>query len=336
MCTTVCFKKENQIIVGNNEDTFIKTGMIFTNHRGYRKTAMLIPPEKPLEWVSKFGSISFSQCGKEFPCGGINEKGLVVEQMTLLETIYPEMDHRLGIKELQWIQMILDTCETVEAAVEITKNIRISQASWPIHFLICDATSDYRIIEYLDGNLHIFGDHGDRVPILTNTTYLDSIDYLKGKKKSAEIQNPYLFNSIERFVKASHLIYKVNEFLSSPTNTGFDILSQVSTENTVWSFVYNISTPTLYIKDFFNKSKFTISLKDIDFSPKAPWKVMELSSKRDILCEVGFENYDFEKNKNLVESFFHNKHVASLMGYKIPSEALMYYSLYPEKLSELD
>jgi penicillin V acylase-like amidase (Ntn superfamily) len=336
MCTTVCFKKENQIIVGNNEDTFIKNGMIFTNHRGLRKRALLILPENPLEWVSKYGSISFSQSGKEFPCSGINEKGLVVEQMTLPESIYPENDYRPGIKELQWIQMILDTCDNVQAVVEITKNIRFAQASWPIHFLVCDATGDYRIIEFLNGELHTYGDSGDRVPVLTNSKYLESIDYMKGKKKASEIQNPYLFNSIERFVKACHLTSKVKEFLSSPTTTGFDILSQVSTENTIWSFVYNVTNPTLYIKDFFNKSKFSIALKDLDFSQKSNWKVMELSSKRDILCEMYFEDYTFEKNKTLVESFYHNKHIATLMGYKVPNEALMSYSLYPERLLEFE
>jgi penicillin V acylase-like amidase (Ntn superfamily) len=336
MGTTICFKKEDQIIVGNNEDTFIQTGMIFTNHRGLRKKAFLIPPENPLEWVSKYGSLSFSQCGKEFPSSGINETGLVVEQMSLPETVYPKLDDRKALKELQWIQMILDTCKTAEEAVQISKNIRISQATLPIHYLVCDALGDYRIFEYLMGELQIFGSTGDRVPVLTNTNYLDSIDYMKGKKIASEIQNPYLFNSIERFVKACMLTSKVNEFLSSPTNTAFEILSQTATTNTIWSFVYNVTKPTLYLKDFSNKSKFSISLQDIDFSTGASWKVMELSSKRDILCEVTFQDYTFDLNKKLVESFFHHRQIAYLIGYKIPLEALMFFSLYPEQILKLE
>jgi choloylglycine hydrolase len=336
MCTTICFKKENQIIVGNNEDTFIQTGMIFTNHRNLKKKAFLIPPENPMEWISKYGSISFSQCGKEFPSSGINEAGLVIEQMTLLESVYPIQDDRQAVKELQLIQLILDTCKTAEEAVQITKNVRITQATWPLHYLVCDATGDYRIIEYLQGDLHAFGDTGDRVPVLTNSTYLDSIDYMKGKKNVSEIQNPYLFNSIERFIKACLLTSKVNEFLSSPITTGFDILSQVAGPDTIWSFVYNVSNPTLYIKDFSNKSKITISLQNLDFSPDAPKKVMELSSKKDILCEVAFQDYSFSINKKLVESYFHHKQVTSMMGFSVPDEALMFFALYPEKLSKLN
>jgi Penicillin V acylase and related amidases len=53
---------------------------------------MIQPPEKPIEWISKYGSITFNQSGREFPHGGINEKGLVIEQMWLDEAAYPEMD----------------------------------------------------------------------------------------------------------------------------------------------------------------------------------------------------------------------------------------------------
>jgi len=63
---------------------------------------------------------------------------------------------------------------------------------------------------------------------------------------------------------------------------------------------------------------------------------MELSSKRDILCDINFEEYSFNKNKTLVESFFSNKHVASLMGFNIPEEVLMSLSLYPENFLKLD
>lgn len=335
MCTTICFKKENQIIVGNNEDTFILNGMIFTNHRGLKKVALLAPSEKPYDWISKYGSISFSQFGKEFPSSGINERGLVVEQMQLPETEYPMQDGRKTVKDLQWIQMILDTCQTSEEAAQITIELRLTQTTWPAHFLICDATGDFRIMEYLNGNIHIYGQTGDRVPVLTNSKYIDSIDYMKGKKVASEIKEPYLFNSIERFVKASVLTSKVSEFISKPSSSCFDILSQVATENTVWSFAYNLSNPTLYIKDFFNHSKKTIELREIDFSANASWKLMELTSKKDILDEITFQDYSFNLNHKLVETNFHNQYVAEYLGYHIPYEALMRFSLYPESVLKL-
>jgi choloylglycine hydrolase len=32
---------------------------------------------KTISWISKYGSITFNQYGREFPTGGMNEKGLV-------------------------------------------------------------------------------------------------------------------------------------------------------------------------------------------------------------------------------------------------------------------
>ena len=67
-----------------------------------------MPDGNTISWVSQYGSITFNQYGKEFPTGGMNEKGLVVELMWLDGTIYPQPDERPAIGVLQWIQYQLD------------------------------------------------------------------------------------------------------------------------------------------------------------------------------------------------------------------------------------
>ena len=42
-----------------------------------------------ISWTSKFGNVTFNQYGKEFPTGGMNENGLVIELMWLNEARYP-------------------------------------------------------------------------------------------------------------------------------------------------------------------------------------------------------------------------------------------------------
>lgn len=131
------------------------------------------------------------------------------------------------------------------------------------------------------------------------------------------------------------LTSKVAEFVSSPTSTGFEILSQVATEHTVWSFIYNISDGLLIIKDFLNKSRATIVMSEIDFSPNGPWKLLNLESRRDMLDDLEFHDYSFNTNLALVESFFENKHIANLMGFKVPIEVLKQISIYPEQMLKL-
>ena len=103
-CSTFLLSKDGQLVFGRNYDWVTGNGMLVTNAKGLKKTALLQGNEKPVSWVSKWGSITFNQYGKEFPHGGMNEAGLVVELMWLDGTAYPAEDSRPALNELQWIQ----------------------------------------------------------------------------------------------------------------------------------------------------------------------------------------------------------------------------------------
>src|SRR6185436_5175860 len=96
-----------------------------TNLRGLFKTSMQTSDGKTISWVSKYGSITFNQYGKEFPTAGMNEKGLVVELMWLDGTHYPQKDQRPSVDVLQWIQYELDNSATVEQVIKTDATLRI-------------------------------------------------------------------------------------------------------------------------------------------------------------------------------------------------------------------
>ena len=87
-CTTFVIKSENNLVFGRNLDWISENGLVVVNQRNQRKQSIVFPPSKPVTWTSKYGSITFNQFGKEFPFGGINEKGLVIEVM-LAPAQYP-------------------------------------------------------------------------------------------------------------------------------------------------------------------------------------------------------------------------------------------------------
>ena len=134
-CTTFSFSdKKGNIVFGRNFDFPVGVGHIEINKRNLRKTAFIRAPEKPLEWISKYGSITFNQIGKEFPYGGMNEAGLVIEQMWLQETAYPQLDERYSLSELQWIQYQLDNSKSVKDVINSDNLVRISFTSVsPLH-----------------------------------------------------------------------------------------------------------------------------------------------------------------------------------------------------------
>lgn len=82
--------------------------------------------------------MTVSQVAKEMPNGGINEAGLVVEQTTLWTSVYPEALERPAIGELQWIQLMLDTCTSVNEVIGAAGQVRIINPMSRLHYLVCD------------------------------------------------------------------------------------------------------------------------------------------------------------------------------------------------------
>lgn len=88
-CTTFVLKSNGQIYFGRNLDWGCEDGLIIINPRGVQKTSLVMQGHSPAKWTSKYGSVTFNQFGQKRPFGGMNETGLVVEQMMLLESQYP-------------------------------------------------------------------------------------------------------------------------------------------------------------------------------------------------------------------------------------------------------
>src|SRR5215217_5618725 len=84
-CTTLCLVRDGEVLYGRNYDFEIGQGFVMTNRRGVLKTSAA----GTLHWMSRYGSATFNQWGREFPMDGMNEAGLVVALMWLDETVYP-------------------------------------------------------------------------------------------------------------------------------------------------------------------------------------------------------------------------------------------------------
>src|SRR6187399_2207527 len=124
-CTTFFLQHNGQMVFGRNYDWVADAGIVCTNQRGLAKTSVKNPDGNTISWVSLYGSITFNQYGKEFPTGGMNEKGLVVELMWLDGTHYPQKDQRPSVDVLQWIQYQLDNSGSVEEVIKTDATLRI-------------------------------------------------------------------------------------------------------------------------------------------------------------------------------------------------------------------
>lgn len=269
-CTTFCMKDNNgHLIFGRNFDFPSGLGYVEINHRSQIKAAHIAPPEKPFSWISKYGSISFNQIGREFPYGGMNEAGLVVEQMWHQDAKYPEMDDRKALTELQWIQYQLDNAATVDEVIASDSWLRISFTSTAtLHFLVADAEGKVATIEFTDGKMNVYT--GSTLPYaaLANCSYETSLDYkLKKEIGNTESFAAWTENSSGRFKTAADMIASWSPDKGHIVEYGFSVLEHVAQgDATQWSIVYDITEMKIYYRTNTNPQIRSLNFNDFDYA----------------------------------------------------------------------
>lgn len=270
MCTIIA---KNHFI-GKNFDSVVNTGMIFTNKRGLIKTAAIFPPEIPLEWVSLYGSITFSQSGKEYPVCGMNECGLVVEQATLKSTVYPDQDGNPAASSLEMTQFLLDTCSNIGQALDALARAVIVTTSWPVHFALFDREGNRVIVEFLKGEKKIYQEKSSESIVMDNTEYLQRNCLLE--------------------------LRTVGEV--------FETLDELRARDTIWSAVYDLNGMKIHIRSGENSEEILIQLDQADFSPQSKNLLLDLKEK-----ELCWSSFNEERNRMLLHDFFYHPVIAEQM-----------------------
>lgn len=338
-CSTFVLMGGKHVYFGRNWDHYTSKGLIIVNKKNVAKTALLAPPETPVQWVSKYGSITFNQIGKEFPYGGMNEKGLVVEMMWLEDTKYPEPDKRSAIMEVQWIQYQLDNFSTVKEVIQSNSKIRISQSWSKLHYLVCDRSGDAASIEFIDGKFVCHTGQDLPVRVLTNDTYDKCLDFMKAYREF-EWKDKVAHTSLEskdRFVKIAK---RLEEFetgnIKPAVEYAFDILSSVSAGKvrgacTAWSIIYDLNNLQINFKTFENRNIRIVKFSDFDFACSAPSKVLDIT--KDIKGDVYEHFFQYTKtiNRILIQTVFNIYKKAGFIK-DIPAYAVAFLANYPETL----
>jgi penicillin V acylase-like amidase (Ntn superfamily) len=125
-CTGFQLKDGKQLIVCFSFDHQIGAGHIYVNKRNVERQRYLLYAERPLAWVSKYGSVTFNLVGRDWPHDGMNEMGLVILSMGLDDTKFQTADSRVPLDENGWIQYQLDNSASIADVLEDMKKMRIS------------------------------------------------------------------------------------------------------------------------------------------------------------------------------------------------------------------
>lgn len=311
-CTRALYiSKDNTVIVGRSMDWgedmasnmwALPRGMK-RDGRGGRNT---------LSWESKYGSLIVSA----YDIGtaeGMNEKGLVVNELALVESNYGQpMDGEKVISLSTWPQYVLDNFATVAEAVADLRqeNFRVQTivlgTGRPanMHLVISDATGDSAVFEYVDGKLVIH--HGKEYKVVTNSpTYDKQLAIMEYWKDAGGISKslPGTSRAADRFVRTSFLLdilpnevsptyingtpeksFKfqapmavLSLMRSVGTPLGFANEEQPWVSSTIWRTVSDSTNRVVIFDSALTSATFWVKLDELNFKRGAPVKKLELA-----------------------------------------------------------
>jgi penicillin V acylase-like amidase (Ntn superfamily) len=325
-CTTFCLNHDDRPVFGRNFDWQSGYGLIIINKRNVTKTATSAQRKAlPLTWTSKFGSATFNLFGREFPMGGMNEKGLVVESMGLEATQYPLKDQRPPIDENQWIQYQLDNCATINQVIENDAHLRIYKPwGMGLHFMVCDSSGDCAVIEFLGNEQVVHTKKNMPIKALTNNSYAHSLESWTTKTIPQEDK----YQSIERFILTADQVKKYTpKSRCSPVQYSFDVLKSVEhSYPTQWTIVYDVAELAIYFKTLSNQNIRYFRLDSLDLSCKTPVKIMDVNAPYAGNVVERFQNYTYKINRKFIQDAYWSSFLVSLF----PHHILDSIAHYPE------
>jgi len=320
-CSTFMFASDSFFFVGHNLDEtpgFHVPGMVCVNKRntyreGIEYYELIAPPEdygkclipydeRPgpkINWVSRYGSITFNSEGIDFPDGGINEEGLAIFEMSLGGTDYPFDEANPSIFMCLWIQYLLDNCATVDEVLENTENFNLQGWSW--HYFVTDGTGDCAIIEFLGGKPAIHRGDDVKYPVLCNLRYDIELKRLKDYKGiGGGILS--IFKKPPRFVRAARMLDQYDGSTDTPPRDyALELVEEISVKGwNKWGIVVDVQNMVIYFHTERNRGLRYASLDSFDFDRK-PDQMLDIHTGLTGDVSAAFEDYTFDRN------YEHNK-----------------------------
>jgi choloylglycine hydrolase len=253
-----------------------------------------------LAWTAKYGSVVANVAAAS---DGLNEKGLAGHLLWLAEADYgPRDGRRPGLNVALWLQYYLDNFATVREAVAFTESnaFQLVGATFDgkrvtCHLAIEDPTGDSAVIEYVGGAPKVY--HGRDYTVMTNSPPFDQqLARLKRYRGfGGDEPLPGTTEAADRFVRGAyylkHLpppadyrecvagILSVMRNMAQPFSTPDP--DRPNTSPTRWRTVCDLTNLVYYFESSLNPNLVWVELKQLDFSPGAPVKKLDLKVDRD-------------------------------------------------------
>ena len=307
-CSSFMLQKEQVLLFGHNLDSDEPVpGKVYINKRGILKkgctfreltTVEQLDPST-LIWISRFGSVTFSQLGANFPDGGMNEIGLFVWEMSLMNTTFIQDKTLPKLFMMQWMQYVLDNCSTVQEVIQCAYSIAMDGWNW--HFFISDRNGDCASIAFILGRPVIHTGDDMPVPVLSNTPYADEMERLKYFQ---DFGGGYPISDerlVPGFVLAAKLLREY-QTIQPAVDYGFRILKQMEgVDPSKWSVICAPLERKVYFRTDQSQELKHFALDELDFSNQAPVQSLDIDFKKGGDIAQYFTDHTADENRMQIE-----------------------------------
>ncbi len=334
-CTTFSAldKSSGAMMYGRSYDRGMRDALVIINQKNITKRAQV--SGNPAQWTSKYGSITFNQYGRDFPLGGMNEEGLVVEVMILPNgSTYSPDANSPDVNVTQWVQYQLDNAANLKQAIDNAQTLGINDTWVPLHYLVCDPQA-CATIEFINGKAVIHsGDDlgvtvdGVFVPVraLSNSPYGDSLNELKkysGFGGNAPLPTDPAYTSKEssktvpRFIRAAAKVKELEDASSSsPISVdmvfdGLDFVTQIGNA-TQFQIVYDLKNKAIHWRNVYDAAPEkgvettkprTVTLESVDFACTSPTQVTNMQDPADPRLQSELKDVPYDRFVNYATSY---------------------------------
>ena len=308
-CSTFMLKREGCHLYGHNLDSGSPVpGLVVINKRNITKESRtwkeLTTGKKDdsisFQWTSKFGSVTFNPFGREFPDGGMNEAGLIVQEMSLSDTEFPDGEGKRKMFMMLWMQYVLDCFETVEQVTQSASDI--VPDGWGWHFFTADKHGSHASIEFIDGRLVVNSGQKMPFPLLCNSIYSKELEGLRtyqgfGGTKPIDVED----SGIPRFVRGVYLLKHDTPLQTqSPLDYGFQILECIALSDNKWRYVFDWSNRKVYYRTTNNQKVRSLSFHELDFNGASPSRMVDIDVGKGGSVIDQLKEYSRETNEEFV------------------------------------
>ena len=223
--------------------------------------------------------------------------------MSLDGTSFPVDESRPLLFMMLWMQSVLDRFETVEEVLQSLRDLTIDGWTW--HFFTADRTGDAAVIEFLDGETHIFRGPDLPLPVLCNTKYAEELENLSRYEGYGGSETIDLADSKQaRFIHAARMIADFDPGQHDPMDYAVSILEQFDRGGTQWSFACDIPNLKVRFKTRTMPRYKELDLRSFDLGCGTPVKMLDIDSDLEGRVEKHFVDYSPELNLRRLEEAF--------------------------------